>query len=65
MTMYKESGCVYLLERDPNEPQTVYVTDEDGKREIWHDHMFGGSGCDNWVIEAGGETFDLEFCRSV
>jgi hypothetical protein len=61
---YAEDGLAYLVERDLIDYNTVYVTHPDGKIEVWHDHAFNGSGCNNWRIEVNGEQFDLEFCRT-
>ena len=63
MITYQEGADIYTLE--PKRNRDVIVTDAaTGKREVWHDHRFNGSGCNNWVIDAGGRQFDLEFCRS-
>ena len=32
--------------------------------EIWVDHGFNGSGCNNLILDAFGKELDLEFCRS-
>lgn len=32
--------------------------------EIWFNHNFDGSGCNNIKITAFGRDLDLEFCRS-
>jgi hypothetical protein len=63
MIIYIEGNDVYQVERDPSDPDTVYVTDAKGNREVWHDHRDNGSGCNNWAFDAGGDSFDLEFCR--
>lgn len=34
------------------------------KVEIWYNHGFDGSGCNNLRIDAFGQELDLEFCRS-
>ena len=38
--------------------------DKRGSLEIWVDHGFNGSGCNNLIIDAFDKELDLEFCRS-
>lgn len=61
---HTEGADTYLIQ--PRRAGEVHVTDTaTGKIEVWHNHRFNGSGCNNWVIESGGRKFDLEFCRSL
>jgi hypothetical protein len=64
--IYHEGGDLYRVQRDADDPTTVYVmpADRPGHVEVWHDHANNGSGCNNWQIEVDGDSFDLEFCRS-
>ena len=66
MAIYIEGSDSYHVTRDPDDGQTVYVRDvATGKVEVWHDHAGNGGGCNNWQFDCDGDSFDLEFCRSL
>ena len=49
----------------PTDCNTVYVMRPGKPTDVYHDHDFSGSGCNNWVILVQGIRFDLEFVRSI
>lgn len=63
-TEFNASETVTIHKLGNNEFGLVYP-DNPAKMEIWFDHSFDGSGCNNLVIDAFGTELDLEFCRSV
>jgi hypothetical protein len=65
MAIYTQGADTYIVTRDSADPDTVMVQDATGKVEIWHDHRDSGSGCNNWAFDCDGDSFDLEFCRSL
>ena len=46
-----------------NEYGLLYDDNRDNL-EIWFDHGFDGSGCNNLILDAFGKKLDLEFCHS-
>jgi hypothetical protein len=66
MAIYVEGDIEYKVDRQGDDPDTVFIQSElrPGIIEVWHDHRKSGSGMDNWEFSIGDDNFDLEFCRS-
>lgn len=51
--------------RAAQDPSTIYFVDFAAEKvEVYHNHDFNGSGCNNLHTLLGGKVYDLEFCRS-
>lgn len=57
-----EKAIIFAL---GNDEYALRYDDRPSKLEIWVDHGFDGSGCNNLILDAFDKTLDLEFCRSL
>ena len=54
----------FVIDLGDGEFGIVMPETDPAKVEIWFNHNFDGSGCNNLRIDAFGQELDLEFCRS-
>lgn len=59
-----EDELCFVIDLGDREFGLVFPEQDPEKVEIWFDHQYDGSGCNNYRIAAHGQDLDLEFCRS-
>lgn len=65
MTFKFDADETFEVAQSMTDPTTIYIIRKGQPVEVYHNHNFDGSGCNNYVIEVNGQQLDLEFVRSI